>query len=239
MIRIQITLSIVLLAVIASGCQTVRGPMTVQVHHSSPGTILASYQEALAARDYSAILDCIDPAYRQKYDALLWSRKSYDDKIKDLDGLLKKQFGADQAQVFQKKMVKPFEGVGLYLPDGIMQLDVAHVGMISDSGQLIYPVIDGERSAIAAKKVGRMWYVAILEGKEEFASRARTERLILSDLCEWSEHVTEGIRDRSITSDNIMDILSLERMPPRMHVKPGVTEESYLTFPATSRPDRK
>lgn len=101
------------------GCHAVYCSSPTVIAHDSPRAFITSYERAVLARQYVAILDGITPDERPHVEPAIFAYRKYRESENRLTGAIASRFGAKVCEPFHKSaiaMVEPtFTGVLLWL----------------------------------------------------------------------------------------------------------------------------
>ena len=212
-----VVLAAILVGVVGSvlmlpGCGAGHSSSPVEIIHDSPKALVASYQRAVLAQQYVAILDAIAPEERPRVKLAISAYKKYLASENRVTRAVASRFGTKLSKRFHKAvtfmMETRFRGqlLGFSSPgvDATFLLEAYGDGMA---------VLTPDRDVLLKlHQVDGQWYAGFGDRLPDFKDLSNN----LEGITEHLEYTARGIENGSIDKRNVEAILSFSQDPPGM-----------------------
>ncbi len=223
---------------LAKGTSLAVGVLTLSLfgcNQAAPRRFLSTYRKAVRSRDYTVIRECLDPELGTRSARLISAHKAYAESGKQLRDLVREKFGKTMERHFHDRMYDLFDRLfdqGLLWGRLEPRLRRQTIRFEAVSG--------GQRAFLGEMDTGILvtrgpagWSLSFVGERDfEFESHARTLSVIYDELAAEFALTVLGIRQGTVTQENVAAILSGAEAPPGAEKKapssPTVEDSDYF-----------
>ena len=195
------------------GCRAGHRSGPVEIIHDSPKALVASYQRAVLARQYAAILDAITPEERPRVEPVISAYKRFRESENRVTRAVAARFGTKLSKRFHKAVMLMMETrfTGALLGFSSPGVDVTSLPIEADGDGMA--VLTPERDVLLKlRQVDGQWSVGLGDRLQYSKDMSNN----LKAITEHIEYIARGIENGSIDERNVKAILSFSDSPPGM-----------------------
>lgn len=213
---------------LAGGCTSSSRPgaesARLSIDHSSERLLLVSLDQACRRKDYSAIIDSMEPSQRPMFKTIISATRRYTDSLDALAATVESKIGQDEARKFRDLSQSVLEGTIPSPLEGAMtdgQVDWKKVSLL-DEGEVMAVMILGapsefDKQYVLVQAKGK-WYISPrLKGvppdqrKNVYATDAKNTDKTLSNYSTLTDDLRKKIASGKINRDNFRESMAALR----------------------------
>ena len=197
-----------LLVLSVVGCgSSVRGTAFLGVDHSSARSLVISFHQACVAKDFGAMLECMEPDYQPQYDRFLISLKACSAAAGEFVKTVRQYVGQEEAEMVRRVYRVPISPFAAVASNGRIDWRRVH---FSRSAANIVDVTIGSGSPLRIQKDGDCWFIS---GESDGYAVIRNPmlKIFYDEGRKGIEALTRKAQRGEVNKKDLMKELSLEK----------------------------